>query len=215
MYNTWLWCNVCPSLHVRHVTYCKSTTWKCAIRDFDVTFAPLSTYNTWRIVILPRENVQYATRDFDVTFAPLSTSNTWRIVILPCDNVQYVRLPLSLHRKQHVTCECVTSHVDVTHVLRVCHINVLWHQSIMNVSHHTLMRHTCECVTSHVTYCDVIKFSDFGRVTSHVTYCNFNALTCDVLYRVAKTHRMPYLYRSFSATEPYNKWLFYGKWRAT
>ena len=29
-------------------------------------------------------------------------------------------------------------------------------------------------------------------------------------YRAAKTHRMPYLYRSFSAKEPYNLWLFCG-----
>jgi len=34
-------------------------------------------------------------------------------------------------------------------------------------------------------------------------------------YRVAKTHRMPYLYRSFSAKEPYNYWLFCGTWPAT
>ena len=27
-------------------------------------------------------------------------------------------------------------------------------------------------------------------------------------YRVAKTHKMPYLYRSFSAKEPYNDWLY-------
>ena len=30
-------------------------------------------------------------------------------------------------------------------------------------------------------------------------------------YRVAKMQRMPYLYASFSATEPYNSWLFCGK----
>ena len=30
-------------------------------------------------------------------------------------------------------------------------------------------------------------------------------------YRVAKTHRMPYLYRSSSAKEPYNQWLFCEK----
>jgi len=34
-------------------------------------------------------------------------------------------------------------------------------------------------------------------------------------YRVAKTHRMPYLYRSFSAKEPYNQWLICEKWPAT
>jgi len=34
-------------------------------------------------------------------------------------------------------------------------------------------------------------------------------------HRVAKTHRIPYLYRSFSAKEPYISWLFCGKWSAT
>jgi len=34
-------------------------------------------------------------------------------------------------------------------------------------------------------------------------------------YRVVQTHRMPYLYRSFSAKEPYNSWLFCEKWPAT
>jgi len=33
--------------------------------------------------------------------------------------------------------------------------------------------------------------------------------------RVAKTHRMPYLYKSFSVKEPYNSCLFCGKWPAT
>jgi len=30
-------------------------------------------------------------------------------------------------------------------------------------------------------------------------------------YRVAKIHRMPHLYRSFSAKEPYNYWLLCEK----
>ena len=34
-------------------------------------------------------------------------------------------------------------------------------------------------------------------------------------YRAAKTHRMPYLYTSFSAKEPYNEWLFWRKGPAT
>jgi len=37
-------------------------------------------------------------------------------------------------------------------------------------------------------------------------------MTCQCMsYRVAKTHRMPYLYRSFSAKEPYSQCLFCGK----
>jgi len=34
-------------------------------------------------------------------------------------------------------------------------------------------------------------------------------------YRVAKTHRMPYIHRSFCSKEPYNQWLFCEKWPAT
>ena len=33
-------------------------------------------------------------------------------------------------------------------------------------------------------------------------------------YRVAKTHRIPYLYRLFSAKVTYIQWLFCGKWSA-
>ena len=32
-----------------------------------------------------------------------------------------------------------------------------------------------------------------------------------LVYRVAKTHRIPYLYRSFSAKVTYIQWLFCGK----
>jgi len=35
------------------------------------------------------------------------------------------------------------------------------------------------------------------------------------VHRVAKTHKMSCLYRSFCAKEPYNYWLFSGKWPAT
>jgi len=34
-------------------------------------------------------------------------------------------------------------------------------------------------------------------------------------YWEAQNHRMPYIYRSFSAKEPWNWWLFCGKWPAT
>ena len=37
---------------------------------------------------------------------------------------------------------------------------------------------------------------------------------CAARYRVAKTHRMPYLYRSFSTKEPPIIGLFCGKWPA-
>jgi len=34
---------------------------------------------------------------------------------------------------------------------------------------------------------------------------------CTLRYRVANTHRIPYLYTSFSAKEPYEQWLFCEK----
>ena len=36
-----------------------------------------------------------------------------------------------------------------------------------------------------------------------------------IRYRVGEAHRMPYLYKLFSAKEPYNWWLFCGKRPAT
>jgi len=51
------------------------------------------------------------------------------------------------------------------------------------------------------TYLFIESHTSFNLISSH--------------YRVAKTHRMPYLYRSFSAKEPYNLWLFCEKGPAT
>jgi len=51
-----------------------------------------------------------------------------------------------------------------------------------------------------------------------LTHCGANPnrhLVRSRWYRVAKTHRMPYVCRSFSAKVPYNQWLFCEKWSAT
>jgi len=48
------------------------------------------------------------------------------------------------------------------------------------------------------------------QLRGKLTFKNSNGL-----YRVAKTHRMPSLYRSFSAKEPYNQWLFSAKCPST
>jgi len=39
-----------------------------------------------------------------------------------------------------------------------------------------------------------------------------SCVNSETAYRVAKTHRMPYLLRSFFAKGPYNQWLFCEKW---
>jgi len=210
MCNTWLWCDVCPSLNIQHVTYCKSTTWKCAIRNswlwcdvcpsLYIQYVTYCNFTTWKCAIR--------------AFAPTSKAacHMWMCHITRrCDT----RVTCVSHQLivASTYCECETSHVEETHMwMWETHVNVrhtcecethmwMWDTHV-NVSHYTLKRHTCECVTSHVTCCGLIMFSDFQRVTSHVTYCNFNALTRDVPYRVPKTHRTPNLYRSFSAKEP-------------
>ena len=42
---------------------------------------------------------------------------------------------------------------------------------------------------------------DVPQHSAHATYS----------YQMSTTHRMPYLYRSFSTKEPYNEWLFLRK----
>ena len=44
------------------------------------------------------------------------------------------------------------------------------------------------------THCDALQH----------TAMHCNTLRCTTTYREAKTHTMPYLYKSFSAKEPYN-----------
>ena len=58
----------------------------------------------------------------------------------------------------------------------------------------------------------------YTNIAKNHHICIFDLKSCCSisLYSVAKTHRMPYLYRSFiSAKEPYNWWLFCEKWPAT
>jgi len=100
---------------------------------------------------------------------------------------------------------------------------------------------SCVCVWDNVYICEIVGIICIVRVLSvccSVLHCV--AVCCSVLqcvavcwhhmhhegsltrfsrsgicYRVAKTHRIPYLYRSFSAQVTYIWWLFCGKWSAT
>jgi len=47
----------------------------------------------------------------------------------------------------------------------------------------------------------------FMRVYIYLCVCIY--LPRFIAYRVAKTHRMPYLYEIFSAKEPSKQWLFF------
>ena len=51
----------------------------------------------------------------------------------------------------------------------------------------------CVCVCVNLVFLSVLGLFEL-----------YSFLLCVWVYRVAKTHRMPYLYRSFSAKEPYD-----------
>ena len=51
-----------------------------------------------------------------------------------------------------------------------------------------------------------------GMCSQHVTVSQYLRKIC---YRVAKTHTMHYVHRSFFAKKPYNKWLICKKRPAT
>ena len=61
----------------------------------------------------------------------------------------------------------------------------------------------------------ISQFVDFESVDTAVYFCLPAVYFCvclrGVVYRVAKTHRIPYLYGSFSAKVTYISWLFCGK----
>ena len=74
--------------------------------------------------------------------------------------------------------------------------------------------HQIRVVCPSIHHFGVYKYSSFVTISTcllilylHIKYESY--------YRVAKTHRMPYLWRSFSAEEPYNQWLFCEKRPAT
>jgi len=67
-----------------------------------------------------------------------------------------------------------------------------------------------------INYSALLRQMNYKDKASHGSWppCILSWSRC-VLGEKAKTHRMPYLCRSFSAKEPYNSWLFCGKRLAT
>ena len=69
----------------------------------------------------------------------------------------------------------------------------------------------CVCAALHI-FMRSCNFMKIHVVFACLCACLFHVCLCCItyirahfsLYRVAKTHRMAYLYRSFSAKEPYN-----------
>jgi len=71
----------------------------------------------------------------------------------------------------------------------------------------------CICI-----YIYIYMHGSIGVRADEIEFNKHRQYLCQIhvyLYRVAKTHRMPYLHKSLSAKEPYNEWLFCEKWPAT
>jgi len=75
----------------------------------------------------------------------------------------------------------------------------------------------CRCVVWYILVSHVTCMNESCYMNARITWYIWLSRVVYIdeswyLYRVAKTHRMPHLYRSFSAKEPCNQWLFCGKW---
>ena len=82
---------------------------------------------------------------------------------------------------------------------RVLYASAPWQHVIHKANTHTHTHTGCHhFVVQHTPY-------------AQQTHTHVACLGSVVQLQVTKTHRMPYLYRSFSAKEPHNEWLFCGK----
>jgi len=96
---------------------------------------------------------------------------------------------------------------------------VMSHVWISHVTHMNASSHTYECVKSHIWLSHVTHMDESHMRNSRITRMNKSchahvdkdllfararAEREDLSYRVARTHRMTYLYRSFPAKEPYD-----------
>ena len=128
----------------------------------------------------------------------------------------YMRIYIGLY-----LCEQKKIHYRETQALAA--LNELYHTYVHTFEskrgysswrHRHLLRWTCQCYAiSHI----YVYLGEPKRMCRQVTCMNtyIHTFTSKRGYRAAKIRKMPYLYRSFSAKEPYNWWLFCRKWPAT
>jgi len=91
------------------------------------------------------------------------------------------------------------------------HRNESWFSSKWPMTRFPAMTHASPEVT-HVSSHESSWRTHFGRSMTHFRrHMGYFRRHMLLLYRVAKTHRMSYLYRSFSTKEPYKSWLIYGE----
>jgi len=89
----------------------------------------------------------------------------------------------------------------------------VWYDSFNYV---TLLCDVNDLAVRHNSFiCVTWLIHQFDMTQLAVRYDNSYVKLLDIIYRVAKMHRLPYLYRSFSAKEPCNWWFCCGKRPAT
>ena len=143
----------------------------------------------------------------------------------PCTTLQHTTKHFQI-LQQHAT-PCNTTQHTATHRIddvgfmiaekpkQFAHVNPLLrlyiHYTYIHMNTYNI--YTCiNDICTHIYMCAYI-YTHTDRVSfTHV--CMYTSDT-SVYYRVPETHRMPYLYTSFSAKEPYNWWLFFKTWPAT
>jgi len=110
---------------------------------------------------------------------------------------------------QHTTTHCNTLQHTATHYNTLQHTAVHKMEGVLHCN--TLQHTTTHCNTLQHT---ATRYNTLQHTTTHcniLQYTKWKVQHRAVYYRVAKTHRIPYLYRSFLAKEPYIQWLFCGK----
>jgi len=117
----------------------------------------------------------------------VKSSRMWRVAVILRMNMSHVchtTCRMAHMRHIHAKNKCKTPHSRRFHIYVTNAGNVA---RVMNVTY---------CINAalmpHITY-----------VTSSIMSHSTNVTSSCGEYRVAKTHRMPYLHRSFSAKEPY------------
>jgi len=84
------------------------------------------------------------------------------------------------------------------------------------ISQMYIQKHTKETIRNtketkrHTKETDTHTEETIFQMRDHISYAR-HTTSDKTYYSVAKTHKIPYLYRSFPAKEPYNEWLFCGK----
>jgi len=122
----------------------------------------------------------------------------WCSVLHCCNVLQCVAVCCSVLQCVAVCCSVLQSLTG--------HVMCVWmFIGIYCLSHVCVTMCVAVCVAVCCSVANIAVYCSQWWKFAHISFCKFQhlAVCCNVLYRVAKTHRIPYLYRSFFAKETY------------